>query len=297
MAYNTKSVLKDKDGNPIAQYYNSETDTYEPVEGSFGGSKISVEGNELSLIPILDKLSQLTGTVLDESYRIANEIVREGNEDDRVALYDQLLIELDRISQITEQVPQEIADEIQILRDMDMLIRNNDLDGSIEGVIPLDAGLLGGQSPSHYATKQSVDDIAGVGRTSETVKGNADVLVTHKAENASKHITESGSNENGRYIKYDDGTMICWRVLGNINFEVGVNSNASIEYTFPASFIANPAVSHSGEPTYSSGSVLDAWINSSAISQSIIRIRVFNQQVTSVEEIRRLSYLAIGRWK
>jgi len=34
---------------------------------------------------------------------------------------------------------------------------------------------------------------------------------THKAESASKHITESGSNDNGHYIKFDDGTMICYR--------------------------------------------------------------------------------------
>lgn len=32
---------------------------------------------------------------------------------------------------------------------------------------------------------------------------------THLAESASKHITESGSNDDGYYIKFDDGTMIC----------------------------------------------------------------------------------------
>jgi len=32
----------------------------------------------------------------------------------------------------------------------------------------------------------------------------------HTAESENKHINEVGSNVNGRYIKFDDGTMICW---------------------------------------------------------------------------------------
>ena len=87
MAYNTKEVLKDVDGNPISQYYDPITDSYKPVEGSSGGNKVTVENNQgLSLIPILDKLSQLTGTVIDEESRksnevqtIADEVIRESN--------------------------------------------------------------------------------------------------------------------------------------------------------------------------------------------------------------------------
>ena len=37
MAYNTKPIVRDKDGNPITQYYNPDTDSYEPVEGQAGG--------------------------------------------------------------------------------------------------------------------------------------------------------------------------------------------------------------------------------------------------------------------
>lgn len=84
MAYNTKEVLKDVDGNPISQYYDPITDSYKPVEGSGGGNKVIVENNQgLSLIPILDKLSQLTGTVIDEETRKSNEL-------QRIALYDNI---------------------------------------------------------------------------------------------------------------------------------------------------------------------------------------------------------------
>ena len=83
MAYNTKVILKDKDGNPISQYFNKTLGKYEPVEGSKGGNKVVVENNDLSLIPILDKLSQLTGTVIDEETRKSNEL-------QRIAFYEML---------------------------------------------------------------------------------------------------------------------------------------------------------------------------------------------------------------
>ncbi|HSH50113.1 MAG TPA: hypothetical protein VK982_00160, partial [Bacteroidales bacterium] len=89
MAYNTKPIVTDKDGNPISQYYNKELDQFEPVEGQAGANKVvlynadGTENNELSLIPILDKLSQLTGTVIDEETRKSNEL-------QRIELYNQI---------------------------------------------------------------------------------------------------------------------------------------------------------------------------------------------------------------
>lgn len=82
MAYNTKPILTDRDGNPISQYFNVVADEYEVVEGGGGGNKVIIynedgtENNTLSLIPILDKLSQLTGTVIDEETRKSNELQR-----------------------------------------------------------------------------------------------------------------------------------------------------------------------------------------------------------------------------
>lgn len=89
VAYNTKPIVTDKDGNPISQYYNPDTDSYEPVKGAGGGSAVvlynedGTENNELSLLPILDKISQLTGTVIDEEARKSNEL-------QRIALYNQI---------------------------------------------------------------------------------------------------------------------------------------------------------------------------------------------------------------
>lgn len=124
MAYNTKPIVTDKNGNPISQYYNPSTDQYESVEGTGGGNKVvlyntdGTENNSLSLVPILDKLSQLTGTVIDEETRKSNETIRQDNEIVRIALYDALLVELSRIEQITEQVPEEVVNSINGLRNL-----------------------------------------------------------------------------------------------------------------------------------------------------------------------------------
>lgn len=89
MAYNTKPIITDVDGNPISQYYNKELDHFEPVEGQAGANKVvlynadGTENNNLSLIPILEKLSQLTGTVIDEETRKSNEL-------QRIELYNQI---------------------------------------------------------------------------------------------------------------------------------------------------------------------------------------------------------------
>lgn len=90
MASNTKPIITDVDGNPIAQYYNPDLDQYEAVVGSGGGNAVilynkdGTVNNSLSLIPILDKLSQLTGTVIDEETRKSNEL-------QRIEFYNQLV--------------------------------------------------------------------------------------------------------------------------------------------------------------------------------------------------------------
>jgi len=52
--------------------------------------------------------------------------------------------------------------------------------------------------------------------------------------------SESGNNSNGEYVKFADGTMMCW---GTIN--IGAVSSKSIAdgtATFPIAFISSPFV-------------------------------------------------------
>ncbi len=132
----------------------------------------------------------------------------------------------------------------------------------------------------------------------DKITENANNLATHQAESASKHITESGSNENGYYIKFDDGTMIAYgHITNNISFE---NEWGSLFYgtigmiTFPEPFVSPPYIYYSdmgGTPAFfiaTSGTV-------STIGTPHIDLYrpVRNTNLLAVG----LNWLAIGRWK
>jgi hypothetical protein len=63
-------------------------------------------------------------------------------------------------------------------------------------------------------TDDKIGNLSSLNTTDKTSTVNAinevdGALDSHLAESASKHIAESGSNANGTYIKFDDGTLIC----------------------------------------------------------------------------------------
>lgn len=119
----------------------------------------------------------------------------------------------------------------------------------------------------------------------------------HLAESASKHITESGSNTNGSYIKFDDGTMICYQKIINIPY---IASNTlQVTWTFPASFIdTNISVSAGfdappiGKRSVSFPIVI---VNDS----SSANLKILNDSATTFisTDSASASPIAIGRWK
>lgn len=64
-------------------------------------------------------------------------------------------------------------------------------------------------------------------------------LASHKAETSHKHINESGTNANGSYIRFDDGTQFCW-----FTTEIGYLEPARLRrtWTYPASFQEVPTI-------------------------------------------------------
>lgn len=138
MAYNTKPIVKDVEGNPISQYYNKELDQYEPVEGKVGANKVvlynadGTENNSLSLQPILDKLTQLTGTVIDEETRKSNELERIDNEDTRQSNEDiRNTNEIDRVNYEDVRIQNENTrvqnEDIRQANEQDRISLYNDL--------------------------------------------------------------------------------------------------------------------------------------------------------------------------
>lgn len=118
------------------------------------------------------------------------------------------------------------------------------------------------------------------------------------------NIVESGSNQNGNYIKFSDGTLICYnrQQFNAINCSFGwgslytSNSDPRSFNDFPVAFISPPTVSLKIE-----NSSTDGWIFSRQSQGGATTTNVGGWQIcratTSSSMNVEVSYLAIGKWK
>ena len=121
-------------------------------------------------------------------------------------------------------------------------------------------------------------------------------LTTHLAEDANKHIHSSGNNENGYWIKFDDGTQICRHIIKFIDLPITQAwGSGFIGYIYglnyyPSAFTAPPSVTttvvgNDGALVLSVENLLD-------------RLGVISLfRAVSITADINLSYVAIGRWK
>jgi len=104
---------------------------------------------------------------------------------------------------------------------------------------------------------------------------------------------ERGSNANGEYVRFPDGTQICTTVGGitgaapNLSHG-GIYRSSLVTWTFPASFVANPVVA--GQVQQDSD-----WIGLQSPSNTSVSMRVLSG--TTDATVRNLRVCAIGRWK
>lgn len=110
-------------------------------------------------------------------------------------------------------------------------------------------------------------------------------------------VVESGSNSNGEFVRYADGTQICW---GTVSPSIGstqwgssgvyrsdTSGNNDADWTYPKSFVSDPKVFADAKRFNTIGFTIN-------ISTTVAEIGIMedNQSVT-----RSCSVMAIGRWK
>ena len=114
---------------------------------------------------------------------------------------------------------------------------------------------------------------------------------------AISNIIESGSNSNGSWIKYSDGTMICYQSFTcNVNYSTTYGSGYYAEITdeiksFPVSFIETPKVSVGLATNYGIGCALRD-TNTEKCATNIF-VYTFASRTDTIT----LNIIAIGRWK
>lgn len=108
-------------------------------------------------------------------------------------------------------------------------------------------------------------------------------------------ILEHGSNSNGRYTKYADGTMVCWfthnQLVSTGTASGNIFTSAIVTLIFPAQFVTVPSVTCSAVWGGSSGS--STWCNIGSVSNSLVQFQLNSAQANGNGYP---SYMAIGRW-
>ena len=156
-------------------------------------------------------------------------------------------------------------------------------------------GLAGGVSVQANAT-----DVA-TGRLMRAdfgyCPGNLVGTVSQNAGVPTGSVVERGSNTNGGYVRFADGTQICWSKKSYPNVDISFATGGAFRSdlfncVFPAAFVDTPAVSITG--TRSDGD-WDVWaVLSSATTTHFNGLHMKSSSTTS--QSRMLHYTATGTW-
>ena len=107
-----------------------------------------------------------------------------------------------------------------------------------------------------------------------------------------------GSNSNGSYIRFADGTQICWASHSDSSFNsIVIGNDTNYKYRpkywlFPAAFANTPVVTSSGDIEGARVDILNSY--DSSTTQCTIEVGQYN---TSTIVVTSCYTLAIGRWK
>lgn len=112
-----------------------------------------------------------------------------------------------------------------------------------------------------------------------------------------KYVTEveRGSNNNGNYIKYSDGTLICYNTIYMTKsltsaFE-GAYFEASGDINYPISFVSGPTITVTLQ-------CQNALLSHTIVNSYADRFGLYLWKTQSKANLNiNVNYIAIGRWK
>jgi hypothetical protein len=138
------------------------------------------------------------------------------------------------------------------------------------------------------------------------------VVDEHKAEKAShdvhsllsngKIIQESGTNANGQYIRFADGTQICsiheivTTAITTASGSYFKDDNGNRVWSYPATFLTNTPPAISGTASDIEVNAAYGWICLDSWSELLARFSLFSDTALTSRPVR-YSLIAIGRWK
>jgi len=109
------------------------------------------------------------------------------------------------------------------------------------------------------------------------------------------YIVESGENANGRYVRFSDGTQVCWN--SNVTLTYLNANNLRYIWTYPAPFLNRPSVAGNQDIPPGGSKRTDIYPYISAYTANA-NISIYSYTGAFVDGDTALAYpIAIGRWK
>ena len=106
---------------------------------------------------------------------------------------------------------------------------------------------------------------------------------------ASGYIIESGSNANGNYVRFADGTQWC-------SVSVFITTGTIRSLTFPAAFVSAPSMSFCPSTNFGDQTGYNTDVYSVQRSHTGFTCKVEYQNQLYIGQVG-ITYLAIGKWK
>lgn len=152
-----------------------------------------------------------------------------------------------------------------------------------------------------YADKTALNENAGVNAVNKCQASDLNEIKSVVNNNATElaNIVESGSNANGNWIKYPDGTMICYgdRSFSGVNitsqFGSVYETTSEVNFgTFPQTFYATPNVFI--QQTGGAMATIETLTDGSTTALGKAYLWRPNSRSNTGPQFK---FMAIGRWK
>lgn len=150
-----------------------------------------------------------------------------------------------------------------------------------------------------YDTKVALNPQPGVAAANKVSDSDMNEIktVVNDAIDQVNSMIESGSNTNGSYIKYVDGTMICYGEKSGTgtlaDFWSTFKKIENISVTFPVEFYSTPYITLTNKTAQSTNEFSSGIDASSASSFSALILKPSGSTNTSYA----FNWIAIGKWK
>ncbi|MDD6237676.1 MAG: hypothetical protein PUB00_09910 [Clostridiales bacterium] len=140
-----------------------------------------------------------------------------------------------------------------------------------------------------YATPSQVNAKQNTIMASGILKGNGSGTISAATAGTDYLAVTSATTSNGTYLKFNDGTMICYG--GKLSKTTDSNGQATI--TYPVAFYETPA----GVATFQAQGSSKQYCNISWSNASSMTVYVISENAALDSTSIYVNYIAIGRWK